>query len=150
LALAEEAEPHLTGAQQGEWLDRLETELDNLRTALDWSLAAASHKAEGRNQKAEGGGQPTAGTPDGSQLPTAYCLPPTAEMGLRLAAALGSFWRLRRYLTEGRQWLAQALAGEWGTPADRAKALFAAGVLASRQADYSAARSLQEESLALR
>jgi len=37
LALAEEAMPHLSGAQQALWLDRLESEHDNLRAALVWS-----------------------------------------------------------------------------------------------------------------
>jgi predicted ATPase/class 3 adenylate cyclase len=37
LALAEEAEPELTGSEQAEWLDRLETEHDNLRAVLAWS-----------------------------------------------------------------------------------------------------------------
>ncbi len=36
LRLAEEAEPHLTRAEQLIWFDRLEDERDNLRTALDW------------------------------------------------------------------------------------------------------------------
>ncbi len=36
LALAEEAEPFLTGAEQAVWLERLEDEHDNLRTSLDW------------------------------------------------------------------------------------------------------------------
>jgi|GEM_PF-133014 len=39
LALAEEAEPHLQGAQPAEWLKRLEEEHDNLREVLRWSSA---------------------------------------------------------------------------------------------------------------
>ena len=38
LALAEEAEPELQGAQAERWLGRLETEHDNLRAALSWAL----------------------------------------------------------------------------------------------------------------
>jgi predicted ATPase/DNA-binding CsgD family transcriptional regulator len=38
LALAEEAEPHLTSAEEGRWLERLELEHENLRAALYWSL----------------------------------------------------------------------------------------------------------------
>jgi predicted ATPase/class 3 adenylate cyclase len=39
LALALEAERHLVGPGQAEWLDRLEGEYDNLAAALDWLLA---------------------------------------------------------------------------------------------------------------
>lgn len=39
VALVEEAEPHLTSAQQQVWLDRLEVELNNLRAALEWLAA---------------------------------------------------------------------------------------------------------------
>jgi predicted ATPase/class 3 adenylate cyclase len=39
LALAEEAEPFLKGAEQAVWLERLEDEHDNLRTSLDWFFA---------------------------------------------------------------------------------------------------------------
>src|SRR5829696_5589621 len=38
LALAEEAESGVEGAQQAVWLERLEEEHDNIRTALSWSL----------------------------------------------------------------------------------------------------------------
>ncbi len=45
LRLAEEAEPHLTGAQQATWLERLEAEHDNFRLSLD-SLRHAGLGAE--------------------------------------------------------------------------------------------------------
>jgi predicted ATPase len=38
LWLAEEAEPYLVRAEQGEWLDRLEREHENLRAALSWLI----------------------------------------------------------------------------------------------------------------
>jgi predicted ATPase len=38
VALAEEAEPAVEGAQQPAWVERLEEERDNMRTALSWSL----------------------------------------------------------------------------------------------------------------
>ena len=41
LALAEEAEPKLKGAEQTAWLQRLEEEHENLRAGLAWSLAEA-------------------------------------------------------------------------------------------------------------
>ncbi|WBQ02513.1 ATP-binding protein [Kribbella sp. CA-293567] len=42
IALAEEAENHLRGADQAEWLDRLDSEFDNLRAAMAWSLRAGT------------------------------------------------------------------------------------------------------------
>jgi len=38
LSLAEQAAPHLIGAEQGRWLLRLEVEHGNFRFALDWAL----------------------------------------------------------------------------------------------------------------
>ena len=74
------------------------------------------------------------------------------EGALRITGALGRFWLMRGSLTEGRSNLVTALdyflsAGRthW-----RAKALHWAGVLAGRQGDYTAARVLYEESLAIR
>jgi predicted ATPase len=150
LRLVEEAEPHLRGARQVEWLDRLEEEHDNLRAAL-------AH-ARDRTQEEDREGRRT-------------------EIGLRTAGALQRFWELRGYLTEGREQLAAALLGtresrgsrvqspestpsRLGTldpgPATtrveasraRGKALGAVGTLALRQGDYEAQRAYSEEALA--
>ncbi len=115
LHLAETADPHLLGADQGVWLSRLESEHDNLRAALERC------KTDGN-----------------------------AELGVRLAGQLWRFWYLRGYLHEGRRWLEDALATPTAvSPRVRARALFGAGVLAWRQGDYTSARVLHEEGLAL-
>ncbi len=74
-----------------------------------------------------------------------------AEAGLRLAGALGRFWGIRGYWSEGRAHLREALARAEaaGRTAARARALSRAGSLASGQGDYAAARALYEESLTI-
>ncbi len=119
LTLAERAEPELTGPDQARRLTQLEADHGNLRVALDWT---------------EQHGEP--------------------ENGLRMAAALWRFWYTRGYLTEGRRRLDTALARapSRGAPElapARARALFAAGVLASEQGAIIEAQACSEESLAL-
>jgi tetratricopeptide (TPR) repeat protein len=83
-----------------------------------------------------------------------------SERSLRLAGALGWFWFIRGYQSEGRKWLERALASLGRTPVDvtntsgahaqaSALALHRAGMLAWHQGDISAARQQFEESLAL-
>jgi predicted ATPase/DNA-binding XRE family transcriptional regulator len=134
LALSEAAEPELRGPRQREWLERLEVDHANLRSALRW---ASENAAE--------------------------------EIALRLAGSLHWFWFFRGYLSEGREHLTRALslgdaiesdesAGaqqaaakrfEPGYMTARAKALRNAGILAHTQGDFSVARSLFEEGLAI-
>jgi predicted ATPase/transcriptional regulator with XRE-family HTH domain len=115
LALAETAEPQLSGAEQIHWLNRLAGEYDNLRAALNWAMAQ-----------------------------------PEAALALRLTSALRQFWEVRGYVSEGRQWLNQALArSQSESPALRLQALQAAGQLALEQHDLPAAQSFFSESLAI-
>jgi predicted ATPase/transcriptional regulator with XRE-family HTH domain/Tfp pilus assembly protein PilF len=121
---AEAAEIGLTGAQQAEWFARVEDAHDNIRAALRWA----------REQSARA--QPEAG-----------------EIGMRIAGALWRFWYIRGYHSEGRTQLAAALAGGPGRAemrTIRAKVLNGAGNMAWQQGDYAAARTLHEESLAIR
>jgi len=129
LQLGEEAECHLTGAGQQEWLDRLDAEHENLRTALDNVRLRDVGWVESR--------------PSGIH---------PLEAGLRLCGALWRFWYTRGYLAEGRQRLGKALASadHFRPGAERAKALNGAGVLALEQDDYVVAQAFLEESLAIR
>lgn len=74
-----------------------------------------------------------------------------AEIALRLAAALSRFWQIRGHLGEGLLWLARALTWTAGIePATQARALDAAGRLASDQGDYERAVGFHDQALALR
>ncbi|HET7035826.1 MAG TPA: tetratricopeptide repeat protein [Thermomicrobiaceae bacterium] len=69
-------------------------------------------------------------------------------LGQRLASALGWFWFIGGYPTEGRRWLERALDGN--PPAGtRARLLNHLGGLAIQQGDHQRAAALLEESLAL-
>jgi tetratricopeptide (TPR) repeat protein len=72
------------------------------------------------------------------------------DVALRLGGALGRFWDIHSYLSEGRHWLAETLRRTQPSPtAPRAKALFWAGVLAAAQDEFGQAASLVEDSLAI-
>jgi non-specific serine/threonine protein kinase len=72
------------------------------------------------------------------------------EACLRLACCLGQFWFQHGHLSEGRQWVEQALARADEAPAElRAEGLWRAGMLAHYQGDEEQAVSLLEAGLAL-
>src|SRR5262249_5983856 len=92
-----------------------------------------------------------------------------AAATLRLAGALTRLWDVRRHISEGREWLARALALDAGEErfdrdsgqrrgaarggeraALRARALFGAGVSAHRQDAIRGAHRFWAESLAIR
>ena len=68
---------------------------------------------------------------------------------LRLAGALGRFWRVRGHVAEGRAWLGHALARGSAAPGpDRVRALAFAGHLAYIHGDLPRGRALLEEGVA--
>jgi len=126
LPLAQEAEPHLYGAEQATWLARLEQEHENLRAALAFLLPPVF---VGANTPAD---------------------PRQVEQALRGCVALTPFWSLRGYFREGLAFLEQALATS-ASVADllRAKALLAAAELAFFLDDLQRAETLCTEGLPL-
>jgi tetratricopeptide (TPR) repeat protein len=149
LVLAERAEPHLCqGADQVTWLECLEIEHGNLRAALgacttagdsgSWivdSLAGSESKAALALSEPTTNHQP---------LTTA------SEAGLRLVAALTSFWIKRSHLAEARHWLDTVLAGAAGaSAAARGGALVGAMNVAFFLDDSPSEASLAAEGLAL-
>jgi predicted ATPase/transcriptional regulator with XRE-family HTH domain len=78
--------------------------------------------------------------------------PERASIGLRLAAALGQFWELRGYMSEGHARLQAALDADEPTvpPAVRARAYAALGRMELYRGDFAAARGPYEQSLQLR
>ena len=129
MSVAEAAEPHLMGARQVEWLDRLQEEQSNLLEALTWATASDSD-----------------GSPAGCEDP------PAASVALRIVAGMWRFWKHRGNLGEGRAHLdaaLQATATAVALTKTRADALYGAGQLAELARDLGAARALREESLRL-
>lgn len=69
---------------------------------------------------------------------------------VQLAGALGSLWWLRAiHMSEGREWLSDALANRHGRKEDVARALTGASLLASWSTDSPSAQPLAAEALAL-
>jgi predicted ATPase/DNA-binding SARP family transcriptional activator/DNA-binding CsgD family transcriptional regulator len=73
-----------------------------------------------------------------------------AARGLRLAGALGEFWRIRGHLREGLRWLEAALAtDEKSAMPARVKVLTHAGWIAWELVDFERSAAFSKESLAL-
>jgi DNA-binding CsgD family transcriptional regulator/tetratricopeptide (TPR) repeat protein len=118
-SLAAAAVPAWGGPEETAWFDRLEAEHADLEAALRWWLERGD-----------------------------------AAHGLPMAFALTHYWLGRAHWTEGRAWLTAFLALPGATAggprsALRARALWAAGVLAHNQGDAPAAQALFDEALAL-
>ncbi len=160
LALAEAAEPALTGPEQGAWLDRLEREHDNLRAALRWAhssgeaalglrLAGAlwrfwfmhGHLSEGRSWLDALLALQRSGDDTGES--TSLWAKALNGAGM-LASVQGDFGRAATLLEQSL-----ALMRVSGHKLGISDALGNLGIVAYYQGDYGRAAVLQEESLAL-
>jgi predicted ATPase len=72
-----------------------------------------------------------------------------SELMLRLAGAVGAFWHIREYWSEGRSWLEAALAQGDDASAIWARAGVRAGMITWRQGDVERATAYCEKSLML-
>jgi predicted ATPase/Tfp pilus assembly protein PilF/transcriptional regulator with XRE-family HTH domain len=155
LALAEEAEFHLTGAAQPEWLEHLALEHDNLRAVLAWCMAGDDGESGLRMAGALWRFWDIRGHLDeGRRWLEEFLARSAARTALRattlsaagvLAESQGDYGVARtRYEESLAIW--QAL----GDARSVALALHRLGGVALNQGDYAAARSLFEESLSMR
>jgi tetratricopeptide (TPR) repeat protein len=156
LALAQEAEPALQGADQARWLDRLEAEHDNLRAALGWAerqddaetalrLASAlarfwlvrGHLSEGRSWL-----ERALAKPHGAAIP----MRARALMGTgTLALTQGDYAHARARYEESL-----ALSRSLGDQRGVSRALHNLGVVARATGDLARAKAFYEEGLALK
>jgi non-specific serine/threonine protein kinase len=155
LALAEEAQPKLNGAEQGSWLERLERELDNLRSALTWAtdvdavsgmrLASACMRFWlVRGYVREGLGWLTAMLSAAPASPTTVHRANAVAVAATMARATSDFPKATTLYEE-----ALSLSRELGDRHGVAAALGNLGMVSYDQGDYSAATARHEESLAI-
>jgi predicted ATPase/class 3 adenylate cyclase len=100
LDLAEAAEPHLMGEEQGRWLETLAREHDNVRAALDWSEAAGEAQTALRIGAAVWRFWQLRGhLPEGgSRLERILAMPGASARAISRARALGALGGIRYWL----------------------------------------------------
>jgi predicted ATPase len=157
LALAEEAEPQLTGAGQAAWLERLEEEHGNLRAALSWAQEAVQGEMALRLAGALWWFWYVRGYLSEARawLAGALSQTETAERTAARAKVLegaGVLAWAQGDNASARSLHEESLAINRGLGDKRGIALSLnnLGLVAHDQGDYASARSLLEESLALR
>jgi predicted ATPase/transcriptional regulator with XRE-family HTH domain len=163
VALAEHAEPELTGPKVGTWLARLEREHDNLRAALDWAresgepatglrvVAAVWRFWEARGHLGEGRAWVETVLASGPRPANGAASDDSGDLRARVLLAGGRLaaWQMDYAAAEG--WLEQAttLGRATGNLRTTAFALNALGVISDGQGDAERAAARFEESLAL-
>jgi tetratricopeptide (TPR) repeat protein len=154
LAMAVEAEPHLTAEDQLEWLDRCEVEHPNIRAALRWAIEAG--EAE-RAQEAAGAlwrfWQQRGHLAEGrAWLDDVLAIPSGRPTRARAKALIGAggiaWWQQDREAAGVFYRDALAVERELGDPARIAEALYNLAFVVAGE-DLEAATRMLEESLGL-
>lgn len=134
LALAEELEPRLLGANQAQSFAALDAEQENIRAALTWAVAEAEAGVEAEREAPASAGDSL----------------PAAELALRLANAMWWYWETRGHFAEGQQWLERALGPHHSAETRlRGQARWRAGALAYRRRDLDGADAQLHQALAV-
>jgi len=155
LGLAVEAEPHLTGDDQREWLDRCDQEHANMRAALRWAIEAGEAD---RAQEAAGAlwrfWQQRGHLAEGRRwleeilaMPSGRGATPARAKALTGAAGI-AWWRQDRESAGAFYGEALAIERELGDPARIAEALYNEAFVVAGD-DLESATRLLEESLDL-
>jgi predicted ATPase/DNA-binding CsgD family transcriptional regulator len=159
LALAEQAEPELSGPQQISWFERLEREHDNLRATLSWFLEQGSDAQRSELALRLGGALAPFWELRGYMSEGRHWLERVLSIsrGVRsagLAKALNGAGRIAAFQDDFGQaevWCREGLAlyRELGDRQGSATALSFWGYAAMMRSKYAEARSLLEEALTL-
>jgi predicted ATPase/class 3 adenylate cyclase len=154
--LAEEASAGLKGADQAEWLARLETELDNLRTAIDWSIErdeaeAGLQLAGGIGHLGEIRGYLTEARARFARLLSLPEAAPHTEVRAKGLWCLGHLARYQGDYEAARELVEESLSigCELGDRRHIGHSYLVLGSVASCQGDYDAAQSFYKEGLVL-
>jgi predicted ATPase/class 3 adenylate cyclase/Tfp pilus assembly protein PilF len=156
LALAERAEPELTGAEQELWLKRLERDNDNLRDVLEWALERGDGEIAGRMSGAlwrfwEQMGHFSEGRRWLGKVLSHDSMIATPVRAKALLGAGGLAIRQSDYIQASNDYQSSRLLfSEIGDTYGVAQALSCLGVIAHEQGDMDNARSLHEEALTIR
>jgi len=155
VALAEEAEPNLNGAEQRSWLDRLEREFDNVRSALSWATradaASGMRLASALQRLWQIRGTAREGLGWLAALLSAATTSPTRAQRAKALATAATMARATADYAKARTLYEEALSlwRELGERRGVAAALGNLGMVSYDRGDFAGANACHQESLAI-
>lgn len=155
LRLAGDAEPHLTGSDQEQWMNRLEADLDNLRAALAYfersDTQSGLRLAKGLGPFWALRGYWREGREWLQRLMAKAVTAPSALRAEALDAAGSLAWRQSDYEEAEAQFVESSKLGiEAGMPSHVARTLNNLGLIAYEQGAFQQATKYHQDSLAIR